>query len=221
MKILIGVTFALLITGIVLSYKTMKQNEITDPDVAEIQRLEQVIKDHTAKLEQAIGNSQAPAFNNQPTTTAESLQATAEVQATQEALERTRKELEQLRKRTDKAEKKAENADREAGALAAEVMDQREPSTARANSIAQALLMARISTYDKEQQIASIILVRPEDVVSGMVLGIRRNGGIAGRLNVGTIQQDRAIADPIPGSFFSGEIDIQEGDELVVPPDFD
>lgn len=220
-KFLIGVTFALLITGIVLSYKTMKQNEITDPIAAEIQRLEAYKNELTAKLEQPTGGAQSPTHTPYTPSATESLESAAEMQATKEALERTRQELEQLRARADKAEEKADLANNEAGALAAEVMDQREPSTARANSISQALLMARISSYDKEQQIASIFLERPDDVVTGMILGIRRNAGIAGRVKVGTIQGDRAIADPIPGSFFDGEIDLQEGDELIVPPDFE
>ena len=38
-------------------------------------------------------------------------------------------------------------------------------------------------------------------------------------IKVGTIELSEAVADPIPGSFI-GEIDIREGDELIVPPAF-
>lgn len=222
MKILIGATFALLIAAVVFSIQKMRNDQHKDPNAAKIEMLERRL----AQLEGTGNGSSSPQTNNnfspnnfQPQSVPNPLEQQAADQARELEVQRLKEELAQLKDQNASTEKKVDLAEREAAALLENEMDRRKPEATRANNIVQALLMARVKNWDKENLIMEILIERPEDVSSGMILGIRRNSGIIGRVRVGTIEQNIGIADPIPGSFM-GEIDIREGDELIVPPAF-
>ncbi|GAA5497085.1 hypothetical protein SAMN02745181_3716 [Rubritalea squalenifaciens DSM 18772] len=224
MKILIGATFALLLAGLITSYQTMKNNEKSDPRAAEIEKLEKRL----AELE-AAKNSNAPLGSNnfsnnqygsggfQPQAVPNPLEQQAATQAAQLQIEKLKQEIAELKNDNEDSVKKADLAEREAQALLENEMDRRQPEMARANRIKQALLMARVEKWYEEEKLVTILIERPEDVQSGLILAIRRNSGIIGRLQVGTVENNKAVADPIPGSFLGG-VDIREGDELIVPP---
>ena len=62
-------------------------------------------------------------------------------------------------------------------------------------------------------------VVRPENVVAGQILGIRRHSnGIIGRVKIDRVQNGQAFADPIINSFFGKPVDVKIGDELIVIP---
>ncbi len=98
--------------------------------------------------------------------------------------------------------------------------NQPEPiSDARLKLIQQALVMATVKHYDEPSRITLLELARPENVVNGQILGIRRNqSGIIGRVKIARIQNGQAFADPIAESFFGKPVEIREGDELIVIP---
>ena len=92
-------------------------------------------------------------------------------------------------------------------------------SDARLKLIAQALVMATVNHYDEPSRITLLDLSRPENIVNGQILGIRRKkSGIIGRVKIDRIQNGQAFADPIPESFFGKPVDIRVGDELIVIP---
>lgn len=222
MKILIGATFVLLVAAVVYSFKEMRNSTPKDPVAERIENLEQRLQ----QLENLPSGSYGSQQNNnqlspgafQPQTVPNPLEQQAAEQAKQLEVQRLKAEIEQLKNQNQSSERKADLAEREAGALLENEMDRRKPEATRANNIVQALLMARVKTWDSENLIMEILIERPEDVTPGMILAIRRNSGIIGRVRVGdTIEQNTGIADPIQGSFM-GEMDIREGDELIVPP---
>ena len=51
----------------------------------------------------------------------------------------------------------------------------------------------------------------------GTELAVRRGTGIIGRLSVSNIADGNVFADPLPGTFPSGNIDVKVGDELIIP----
>ncbi len=88
----------------------------------------------------------------------------------------------------------------------------------RAKLISQAMVMATVEKYYPQDQFAAINVINYENVQSGVTLAIRRNTGIVGQLKVSTVESEKAIADVMYYTFLGGEIDIQPGDELILPP---
>lgn len=211
MKIIIGSTFALLIASLFISISAMKNAEVHDPDALEIARLEKREAQLEAALIKGTANNQGftNAFN-----TASPIEKAAAQQADLTELERVREELSELRDARNDIEEKA--AVLVEGALA----NKPPVNRGRANLVKTALVMARITEYDNVGKIAGIKIERVGNVNTGDVLGIRRNSGIIGRVTIGMIDRSEGVADPLPGSFMSGSIDIQVGDELILPPAF-
>lgn len=90
---------------------------------------------------------------------------------------------------------------------------------ARLKLIQQALVMATVKHFDEPSRIILLDLTRPENVVNGQILGIRRQqSGIIGRVKIARIQNGQAFADPITESFFGKPVEVNEGDELIVIP---
>ncbi len=211
MKVTIGATFALLIASLFMSIKAMKNAEIRDPAALEIARLEK----RQAQLEAAILKGTS---NNRQTFTAQLntpsvIKQAAAKQADLSELEKIRKELAELRKDRDEIEEKA-------AVIVEDDLASRPVKNDRRTSLIQsALVMARITEYDNINKIAGIEIERIGNVNTGDILGIRRNSGIIGRLTVGMIDRNQGVADPLPGTFMGGAVDIQLGDELILPPD--
>lgn len=182
---------------------------MSDPNQLEFARLEKRI----IQLEESLSKANSAKLGISEALSKETaLEEATRKQAIQAELERTKAEMAKL---------KSENEEKEAvivenqRANAAPVK-----SNGRANLVVTALVMARISEFSAEANIAGITIEQIGNVSQGDILGIRRNSGIIGRVVVGTIDRNRGVADPIPGSFMNGEIDIQIGDELILPPQF-
>ena len=149
--------------------------------------------------------------------------STDKVAELESKLAETQARLDAAEDETTKAERDASVAEDEAGLIAQRDLESRDRDLRRARQISQALLIATITEYVEDEQIGSFAVVdiqRPENVQSGTVLDIRRNTGILGKLKVSEISGSEAIANPVPESFFGGRIDIQPGDELIIPPPF-
>jgi len=88
----------------------------------------------------------------------------------------------------------------------------------RARQVNNAMLMAFVDQYYPEDGFVSIKVQNSNNVIEGVKLAIRRNTGIVGHLEVTTVEGNEAIADVIGTTFLGGTIDIQPGDELILPP---
>jgi len=88
----------------------------------------------------------------------------------------------------------------------------------RARQVNNAMLMGIVNQYYPADGFVSINISNPNNVVQGARLAIRRNTGIVGHLEVTTVEGAEAIADVLATTFLAGEIDIQSGDELILPP---
>lgn len=214
MNVMIASTFTLLVAGLFISYSNMKNNVVDDPAALEITRLET----REAELEAALikGKAAQQGFSSESYSSQNPLEQAAYQQSNMNELEKVRAELQELKKERDEIEDKAAEVIEDALANSQAPA----PKSNRSNLINSALVMARITEYDNVNKVAGIQIERVGNVNTGDTLGIRRNSGIIGRLTIGMIDRDQGIADPLPGSFLSGTIDIQPGDELILPPDF-
>ncbi|MFC4990861.1 hypothetical protein [Rubritalea tangerina] len=154
MKIIIGSTFALLIACLFISYSSMKQGVINNPEELEIARLEK----RQAQLEAALakGAANSPSFEN-TFTPQNPLEKAAQTQADMNELQRVREELKELKEARDAIEDKA-----------AEVIEDAleatpSPKKGRANLVKTALVMARVT-----DTITSIKLQASKSYVSAM-----------------------------------------------------
>lgn len=210
--ILLGSTAAILIAALILSYKSMKGGEEESFRMTSAK----VLMDENARLQaeinrlqagQAYPGSSAPITNHRNVDS----QRLAEFEEQNRLL---REQLDVERKKRELAEEEAEViTKREVGKLN---KDQR-----RAKMISIATVMAQVSEVAQDQGIFVIVLdVKvPNQVREGRELAIRRGTGIIGRLVVSRIDiDDNYFADPIPGSFPGGSIDVKVGDELIVAP---
>jgi hypothetical protein len=210
--ILLGSTAAILIAALILSYNSMKSGE----DEAYRFTNAKVLMNENARLQAEISRLQAgQVYQGSPQTVTPPQNITTQRMA--ELEEQKRLLLEQL---------EAERKKRELAEAEAEVITERETGKLnkeqrRAKMISIATVMAQVSEVAQDQGIFVVVLdVKvPNQVREGRELAIRRGTGIIGRLVVSRIDIDgNYFADPLPGSFPGGFIDVKVGDELIVPP---
>lgn len=207
MRILICATFAIIVAALVYTF-VRQGNELT---VAELRQ-------QLLEAQQEKRNSESFSNNNfvsEPSTPSLSdLEASL---ANEEAAEPTLTP-EQIAQQANELEAQ-QLADAE---LEASLEQPTLPETgSRAEVIGQALTMATVNHYDETQQIIIVDLKRPESIVRGQILGIRRNNGILGRVKLaGKVKSNpsQAFADPVSSPSFGGKVDIQVGDELIIVP---
>lgn len=215
LKILLGATVALLLGALAVSYKNInapakpaaqtEQKELLR-QIEEL-RLEQdrlQIEKQRMELQQAA--AQAPPV---PAPVAEP----SEIAAMQA-------QIAELEKEKEKALRDAETADREAAFVGGKMLEGRDQEARRARMIRDSLVIARIQEWVEDPQLggfATIEVIMPDNVQPGTVLCVRRNTGILGKLRVGEMSIEGAIANPI-GSF--PEARPQAGDELILEPPY-
>jgi hypothetical protein len=215
LKILLGATVALLLGALAVSYKNInapakpaaqsEQKELLR-QIEEL-RLEQdrlQIEKQRMELQQAA--AQAPPV---PAPVAEPAQIAAMQQ-----------QIADLEKEKEKALRDAETADREAAFVGGKMLEGRDQEARRARMIRDSLVIARIQEWVEDPQFggfATIEIIMPDNVQPGSVLCVRRNTGILGRLRVGEMSIEGAIANPV-GTF--PEARPQAGDELILEPPF-
>lgn len=238
-RTLICITFALLIAALVHSY-TLKKGDPKDKSLTELrEELEKVKLENEIKRERAAANPLA--FNQFNTHTPDSATGNpGELPQTNPAdnlinpiaptespdknlaeVERLAAENAKLKEKQAKQDSENKMLHDEAGAIQKELQTRKKPEEARAAEIAQALVMARVKTYDTKSGIIVLDLVRAQNINTGNIMGIRRGtaGGIIGRIKIATIESSElGFADPIPESFFGNPVDVQVGDEIIFIP---
>lgn len=209
--ILLGSTAAILIAALFLSYSAMKNGEAENGRRVSAEALMEDnirLQAEIARLRSGQGYR-----SPQPNPTPEAVP--------EEKLNELEQQNRLLREQLETAQQKAQQAEEEAIALTEREAGKQNSEKRRANLIQQATLMAQVKEVAEDQGIHVIVLdVKMRDYVpEGLELGIRRGTGIIGRLQVSRIDIDgNYFADPLPGSFPGGAIDVSVGDELIVPP---
>ena len=210
--ILLGSTAAMLIAALILSYSAMKGGEAEDGRRTSAKALMEEnfrLQAEIARMRtnQAYGGSQQAAIPA----------ANMSVEKLGELEEQNRL----LQQQVLAEKKKREQAEAETEVMTEREAGKQNKEQRRAKLISVATLMAQVSEVAQDQGIYVIVLdVKvPNQVREGTELAIRRGTGIIGRLVVSRIDiDDNFFADPLPGSFTGGEIDVNIGDELIVPP---
>ena len=211
MRILICATFTIIVAALV--YTFVKQDN--EPTLAE---LRQELAEAQRKKQQ---DSSFTSFNYPTEPTAIPTPSMSDLEAQLAAEKDNAAEPEALTPEQITAlANEAEAQSLEESALDSELAQPAEGDD-RAMLIKEAHAMAQVNHYDSTQQIIIVDLKRPESIVMGQILGIRRNNGILGRVKLAgkvTSNPNQAFADPVIPSFFNGKVDIQVGDELIIVP---
>ena len=133
------------------------------------------------------------------------------------SLEKEKGELAVAKERVDQENKILKN---EVGIAWQPMIEADAKNSARAQTIKKAMLQAQVTQWSNEGGFAVIEIRRPDSVQVGTVLAIRRQTGIYGQVKVDQMYEaGQAVANPIVPTFLGKEgIDIQPGDELILPP---
>lgn len=219
LKILLGATIALLLGALAVSYKNNSAtsgNSAANTELAEMKRQLAEIQLEQDRLQ----TERERRLLEEVTARAAAAQPAPEPAADSAKLEAMRAEIAQLQAEKDKAERNAATSDKEAAFVTGKVTESRDKEARRARVIKDALVMARVREWIQNDELggfATIDVVMPENVTPDTVLCVRRNTGILGRLKVGEVTMEGAIANPV-GSF--GGNPPQPGDELIMEPPF-
>ena len=247
-RILICVTFALLVGALVHSYTTngsnsggtLQASSSDDATLAELRREYESVKLENKRIRDIYINNPtdynqfqdtytpaatAPSndFVNPLATPNTSLTISPPEPPINEELERKLSELakenEMLKQQQMVTDSENEMLQQEAEIIQEEILSPPPVDAARAKAIAGAMTMARVQVYDPNSGILILDLARPQNISPGQILGIRR--GDAGGI-IGRIKMDRMeamIGYADPiTSSFFGDVDIQQDDEIIVIP---
>ena len=210
-QILLGSTAAILLAALILSYNAMKGGVAEDGRRQSARELiEQNERLQAEILRLRTGHGYAGAGSQ--------VQMPASMSA--EKLSELEEQNRLLKEQVGAEQKKREQAQAEAQALTERQSGKLNKEQRRAKLISMAMLMAQVSEVAQDEGIYVVVIdvKMREQVHDGTELAIRRGTGIIGRLKVSRDDSGNYFADPIPGSFPGGEIDVQVGDELIIPP---
>ncbi len=222
LKILLGATIALLLGALAVSFKNNSAAPVSSAEkseLAEIKRQQAEIQEELDRLQnerERRALAELAAAKAAPAAPSAEEKAAAE----QAQIEAMKAEIALLQEEKEKAERDADTADKEAAFVTGKVTESRDKEARRARVIKDALVMARVKEWvedDKLGGFATIEVVMPENVTPDTVLCIRRNTGILGRLKVGEVTVEGAIATPVTA--FT-DVRPEPGDELIMEPPF-
>lgn len=221
MKVLLGAIVGLLLGLVVLSFTRLggeKDAEIARLK-AEIERQKQSAL--TANQTPAAAPVAPVAAPEKPAVAPETAQRLAELERQVQMANQRQAELEEEARKAADAARAAEISTPETDPdfdvepeLSQADEDKREK---RARQIVNALPVGRITMFNEEFNFAAFAVLRGDLISSDMELGIRRNRGIIGRVKVTSIEGQEGAVEPQRNSFFKG-VDVQAGDELIIPP---
>lgn len=224
LKMLLGATIALLFTALVVSW-TQSRQRVANAPADEIQRIKLQLNELRLEQERLLLERETRALRGQqPLSTggygAPSSSSGPGLEEMKAELAAKEAALRQLAEEKEKAARDAEVFKEEAGLVGQRVLERGDNELRRARMIRDALLVARVQEYTKDEfgDIVAVELLMPENLQAGMTLAIRRNTGILGQVRLTTIEGREAVATPLPGF---GPLDVQSGDELIIPPPFD
>lgn len=211
-QILLGSTAALLLAALILSYGAMRGDEANDGRRHSATELMQ----ENARLQAEITRLRT----GQPVPS-----ATPQVDSPDTMSKEKLKEIEEqnriLQEQFAAEKKKREQAEAETRAITERQSGRLNKEERRAKVIAAAMLMAQVKEVAEAEGMRVIVIdvKMREHVRTGTELAVRRGTGIIGRLKVSRIDEEgNYFADPLPGSFPGGSVDVKVGDELIVPP---
>ncbi len=144
----------------------------------------------------------------------------AEIRKLEEELRALEKENGQLTATKERVEKENQILKNEVGVAWQPMIEANAKNSARARTIKEAMLQARVTQWSDEGGFAVIEIHQPDSVQQGTVLAIRRQSGIYGQVKVDQMYEaGQAVANPIVNTFLGKDgVDIQPGDELILPP---
>jgi len=214
LKILLLATMALLVGALAVSIKRMNADVAAAPE-GEIAALRQQL----FEIEQAMKRLEIEKERKLLREAAEAPSGSDAV--TRGEVEESKAELEarlaQLEAEAVEFKEDAERAEQEALLMNERFAEDKDKVARRMRVINEAMLIATIQEWVEDPSgfgnFAVLDIERPENVQSGTVLAIRRNGGILGKLRVGEVTIDGAIGNPTKPF---GEIKPQRGDELIL-----
>lgn len=209
LKIMLGATIALLLVAVGVSYKGMNQQVRNAPEeeIRDLRRqlLEMEQESERLKLERERRILREAAAEPQPTDV-----------VTREDAAVFAERLAQLERETEQAKEEADRAKKETDFLLDKRNENKSKDERRVRVINEAMLIATVREWVEDPQFGgfAVLSVESEDnVQSGTVLAIRRNGGILGKLKVTEVSIDGAVANPVTAF---GEVKPQPGDELIL-----
>lgn len=209
-RVIICATFALLVAALVYFYVNSSNPSSSD---------DRSIKELENELAQAYLNLSLEAPSNAPVANfpAPSTNSGFDIVNELSAEEKKAKEEAEINRIADDIERQrlAEEKAKEDELMVEPIAP---VDATRQQWITQAQVMAKVTEFNKPNLIVVAQIKQPEMVVPDMILGIRRNTGIIGRLKISSIEDGNAYADVIPASFFGKPVEIQVGDELIVIP---
>ncbi len=210
-QILLGATAAMLLAALGLSYMSMRSGEQGDSRKQQAVELLQENASYEAELKrlksgQPLTSPVLPVET--PATISVDKLKEIEIQNTL------------LREQVLRSEKKVQQAEEETLAMNQRHVQKHDKAARRARLISQAMLMAQVQEVAEQEGIFVIVLnvKMPQAVRMNTELAIRRGTGIIGRVIVSNIDDGATFADPLPGTFPGGSVDVKVGDELIIPP---
>ena len=210
-QILLGAIAALLLAALGYSYMSMRNGEDGDFRKEKAVALLQENANYKAELKRLRSGQPltAPVAPIDPPASISS-----------EKLQEIEIQNKLLREQILRSEKKVEQAEGETLAMNGRQAEKRDKAARRARLISQAMLMAQVKEVAEQENIFIIVLdvKRPQSVRMDTELAIRRGTGIIGRIVVSNIDEGAVFADPLPGTFPGGSVDVKVGDELIIPP---
>ena len=225
-KILLGATVALLLAAVVLSWKNLQHNVDQAPpdELARVRKqlTELEVENQRLATERELQNLRGanPAGGEAAVVPVPRTDKMAELE---KRLADTEDKLAATQADKEKSERDAKVAKDEAGLIAQRDLEKRDKELRRARMIADAMVMATVKEFVQNDQVGSFAVIeiqRPENVQPGTILAVRRKTGILCQLRVDEITGKEAVANPLQGTSFGSSIDLQPGDELIVPPAF-
>jgi hypothetical protein len=210
-QILLGATAALLLAALGFSYMSMRNGESGDSRKQRAVELLQENASYKAELKRLK--------SGQPLTSpVVPIDPPAQISA--EKLQDLEIKNQLLRDQILRSEKKVQQAENETLAMNERHVQKHDKASRRARLIEQAMLMAQVKEVAEQEGIFVIVLdvKRPQSVNVNTELAVRRGTGIIGRIMVSNIEEGAVFADPLPGTFPGGSIDVKVGDELIIPP---
>lgn len=220
LKILLGATVALLLGALAVSLKNNSAPSGKGTDKEELAEVKRQLAEIQVEQDRLQTERERRMLEEVTAAKAAAAPEPAPSPANSAQLDAMKAEIAKLQEEKDKADRDAATANREAAFVGGKVLENRDQEGRRARMIKDSLQVARVKEWvmdDKLGGFATIEILMPENVQQDTVLCLRRNTGILGRLKVGEITIEGAIASPM-GSF--GESQPQAGDELILEPPF-
>jgi len=219
LKILLGATVALLLGALAVSYKNGNP-PAGSADKSEVSELRRQIQELQVEQDRVETERQRRTLEEAAAAAPPVAQAPPPAAAAPAEIAAMQEQIAKLEEEKAKAERNAKTADSEAAFVGGKVLENRDQELRRARMIKDALTVGRVKEWVEDPQyggFATIEVLMPDNVQADSVLCVRRNTGILGRLKIGEISIEGAIASPV-GAF--PEAKPQAGDELILEPPF-